>query len=411
MAHGPIGGPFRVGKGGTQVGALIETPGPPLPTLRLPDGHHHAVVIVGGGPAGCATAIGLALSGLEDVVVIEARRHRRWRVGEALPPAVRHVLQRLGVWEDFLAQSHLPSAGSCASWGHPDLHYNDFLLEMQGKGWHLDRAAFDAMLSAAVVARGGAVVSGLRLRDAKRCAAGGYALSFENDDGAGARVTAGFLVDATGIAAGAARRLGVARNQVDCVAVICGVFDLAAPDEVPSQTLLEACAYGWWYAAKIPKERMIAALTVEPSQHRRYGEVGAWLPALRATRHVARWLEHGKATFANGGPKLETALAPSAILSRVVGERWLAVGDAASAYDPVSAQGIVKALCDGEAAADAITRFLAGADESPLLAYQDDVFARFRDYRACVSTFMVSNVAGRSRPSGATDCILGDFAH
>ena len=197
--------------------------------------------------------------------------------------------------------------------------------------------------------------------------------------GARARVTAGFLVDATGIAAGAARRLGVARNQVDCVAVICAAFDLQEPGAVPSQTLLEACEYGWWYAAKIPQERMVAALAMEPSQHQRYGEAGTWLPALRATRHIARWLERGKAALADG-PELETALAPSAILSRVVGERLMAVGDAASAYDPISAQGIVKALCDGEAAAGAIMKFFAGAGEQPLLAYQDGVFARFRDY-------------------------------
>ena len=56
------------------------------------------------------------------------------------------------------------------------------------------------------------------------------------------------------------------------------------------------------------------------------------------------------------------------------------MGDAACAYDPLSAQGIVKALCDGEAAADAIAGVLAGAGEAPLLAYQDGMFARFRDY-------------------------------
>jgi flavin-dependent dehydrogenase len=316
---------------------------------------------------------------VEDVVVVDVQRHPRWRVGEAIPPAGRQVLQRLGVWEDFLAQGHLPSAGSCASWGTPDLGYNDFLLGMEGKGWHLDRAAFDAMLSATVTARGGMVVPGFRLRDAERRDPSGYALVFENEYGARASVTAGFLVDATGIAAAAARRLGVARNQIDCLAVISAVFDLGAPDAIPSQTLLEACANGWWYAAKIPRERMIVALAVEPFQRQRFGEIGAWLPALRATRHVAQWLERGKAAPANG-PKLETGLAPSAILSRVVGERWLAVGDAASAYDPVSAQGIVKALCDGEAAADAIAGVLAGAGEEPLLAYQDGVFARFRDY-------------------------------
>jgi flavin-dependent dehydrogenase len=316
---------------------------------------------------------------VENVVVIDMQRHPRWRIGEAIPPAAGHVLQRLGVWEDFLAQAHLPSAGSCASWGHPALRYNDFLLDRQGRGWHLDRTAFDAMLSAAVVGRGGAVVRGFRLRDAERCDAGGHVLSFEGEDGARTRITADFLVDATGIAAGAARRFGVARNQIDCLAVICGVFDLAASGAVASQALLEACEYGWWYAAKLPHDRMIAALAVEPFQHRSFGEIDAWLPALRATHHVAQWLERGKAALAHGS-RLETALAPSAILSRVVGERWLAVGDAASAYDPVSAQGIVKALTDGEAAADAIARFLAGGGEAPLQAYQDGVFARFRDY-------------------------------
>jgi flavin-dependent dehydrogenase len=103
------------------------------------------------------------------------------------------------------------------------------------------------------------------------------------------------------------------------------------------------------------------------------------MAALRRTGHVARWLERGKAALADSRTPA-TALAPSAILSRVVGDRWLAVGDAASACDPVAAQGIVKALCDGEAAADAIAAWFAGAGDAPLLAYQDGVFARFRDY-------------------------------
>ena len=343
------------------------------------DGSRHAVVIVGGGTAGCATALALGLRGVEDVVVVEAQRQPGPRIGEAVPPACRHVLDRLGVWDDFLAQNHLPSAGSCASWGKHELGYNDFLLAMDGKGWHLDRAAFDAMLGTAVAARGGTRVAGFRLRAAERRDDGAYALSFADEDGAGLRIAAGFLVDATGIAASAARRIGIARNQVDCLAVLSAVFDLEEPDAIPSQTLLEASEYGWWYVAKLPQGRMIAALATEPAEQTRFGDVNTWIAALRETHHAARWLDNGKAAPADGrAPAL--ALAPSAILSRVVGERWLAVGDAASAYDPVTAQGILKALCDGEAAADAIAGFFKGAGEAPLLAYQDGVFARFRDY-------------------------------
>ena len=342
-------------------------------------GSRHSVVIVGGGVAGCATAIALSRRGVAGVAVAEMQPRATWRIGEAIPPAGNRVLRGLGLWEDFLAQGHLPSAGSCASWGKPELGYNDFLLDMQGKGWHLDRAAFDAMLTDAVLARGAELVRGHRLRAAERGRDGTHLLSFEGDDGARTRIVADFLVDATGIAAGAVRRLGVARNQIDCLAVVSAVFDLAEPDAVPSQTLLEACEDGWWYVAKLPGRRLIAALAVEPNRRRRFGEIGAWMAALRASRHVARWLERGKAALADGC-MLTTALAPSAILSRVVGDRWLAVGDAASAYDPVTAQGIVKALCDGEAAADAIAAYFSGAGDAPLLAYQDGVFARFRDY-------------------------------
>jgi flavin-dependent dehydrogenase len=340
------------------------------------DGSRHDVVIVGGGIAGCATAIALAARGVEDVVVVDSERQPGWRIGEAVPPACRDVLARLGLWDDFLAERHLPSAGSCASWGKADLGYNDFLLDGQGHGFHLDRAAFGAMVSAAA-ARRAVCARGLRLREAER-GDDGHVLWFEGDGGARTRVAAGFLVDATGIAAGAVRRLGVARNQIDCLAVLAMVFDLQQGDGVPSQTLLEACEYGWWYAAKLPRDRMVVALAVDPSGQRGFGECAAFMAALRETRHAARWLERGRAAPAARQPA--PALAPSAILSRVVGERWLAVGDAASAYDPLVAQGIVKALCDGETAAETIAGFLAGAGEAPLLAYQDGVFARFTDY-------------------------------
>jgi 2-polyprenyl-6-methoxyphenol hydroxylase-like FAD-dependent oxidoreductase len=340
------------------------------------DGSRHAVVIVGGGTAGCATAIALAARGVEDVVVIEMQRAPGARIGEAVPPACRAVLSRLGIWDAFLAQGHLPSAGSCASWGKDALGYNDFILAGQGKGFHLDRAAFDALLFSAA-ARGGTCVRDQRLRVAERHD-DGHDLTFEAKDGARTRITAGFLVDASGIAASAVRRLGVARNQVDCLAVLAVTFDLGEPDAIPSQALLEACRYGWWYAAKLPRDRLIVALAVEPARQRDFGETEVFMTALRRTRHAAGWLKRGGAARAEGAPV--SALAPSAILSRVVGARWLAVGDAASAYDPVTAQGIVKALCDGEAAADAIAQFLAGAGETPLLRYQDGVFARFTDY-------------------------------
>ena len=329
--------------------------------------------------AGCATAIALAARGVSDVLVVDAQSQARPRIGEAIPPAAGSVLQRLGLWPAFLAQGHLPSVGSCASWGKAELGYNDFLLDRQGTGWHLDRAAFDAMLAEAAVARGATVWRGCLLRDVTDAPAAAYALSVECGEHGRFNLTADFLVDATGVGAAAVRRLGVARNQIDCVAVIGSVFALAAPEAVPTQALLEASDYGWWYAARLPGRRLIVALAVDPDQRPYFGARDTWMAALRLTRHVALWVDSGEATHTPDAVP-GTALAPSAILSRVVGPRWLAVGDAASSYDPISSQGITKALCDGEAAAAAIADALVSGGQARLLDYQDRVFAGFRDY-------------------------------
>jgi flavin-dependent dehydrogenase len=57
----------------------------------------------------------------------------------------------------------------------------------------------------------------------------------------------------------------------------------------------------------------------------------------------------------------------------------LAVGDAASSYDPISSQGIYKALSGGLAAATAIAGWLSG-DPRALHEYRDDIAHQFITY-------------------------------
>lgn len=44
------------------------------------------VVILGGGPAGCATALALKQNGISSILVVEAGIHENARVGESIPP-------------------------------------------------------------------------------------------------------------------------------------------------------------------------------------------------------------------------------------------------------------------------------------------------------------------------------------
>ncbi|PWC39416.1 FAD-dependent monooxygenase [Azospirillum sp. TSO35-2] len=339
-----------------------------------------AVAIIGGGVAGCATAIALAQRGVRDAVIVEAGHTPAFRVGETVPPATGLLLRQLGLWEAFTAQGHEPCPGSAASWGKAELGHNDFLFDPHGHGWHLDRARFDGMVAERTQAMGVPLRRDLRLAGVEPRTGGGFALTLAPAAGDERTLRADVLVDASGVAAGAARRLGVARNEVDCLTVVYALLDLERPGAIAAQTLLEGAEAGWWYAAKLPQDRLIVALSTDRQEVAERGltDPAAWTAALRATRHVAALLD--RAGTPARPPVLRTVAAPSAILSRVAGPGWLAVGDAASSYDPITAQGIIKALTDGAAAGQAVAETLGGAGEAPLLAYQDGVFARFTDY-------------------------------
>jgi len=94
-------------------------------------------------------------------------------------------------------------------------------------------------------------------------------------------------------------------------------------------------------------------------------EARNWLTALESTTHI-----HGRGT-----PRLRIRSAASSILDRIVGEDWVAVGDAASTWDPLSAAGIHKALRNGIDAANAIAN-------GTLASYERSVRASFDDYLA-----------------------------
>ena len=106
------------------------------------------VVVLGGGPAGAAAAITLARGG-HSVAVLEKSHYEEPRIGETLPPSARLPLADLGVWESFLSAGHLPAPGVASAWGEDELYETHFIFNPHGRGWHLDRQRFDAMLAQA----------------------------------------------------------------------------------------------------------------------------------------------------------------------------------------------------------------------------------------------------------------------
>ena len=135
-------------------------------------------------------------------------------------------------------------------------------------------------------------------------------------------------------------------------------FAGAAERSLRNQLLIEAGEEGWWYSARPERGCVVGTYMTDADLVARApgGARSLWRDRLATTIHTRARLAAGRAVA-----EVWVRSATSRILARTAGESWLAVGDAAMSFDPLSSQGISKGLAGGLRAGDAIAAALAGA--------------------------------------------------
>jgi flavin-dependent dehydrogenase len=303
------------------------------------------------------------------VALIEKSDFTSPRVGESLSPGAREQLEYLGAWKRFEEAGHLPALANEAIWGGSERVVRDFVLTPFGHGWRLDRRRFDADLAAdardagADLVLGATVVSFARQTDRQT---NRWTAAIRVGD-AMTEIEAKVLLDATGRASAIARRLGARRQAIDRLMAVFALVD--AGTNVAASTLVEAFESGWIYSVPLggpaDNPRLWVAIMTDADFIRRL-----------ELRNPQVWFGHVERAAATRERLSRAARAPNAvaitaahssILSETSGEGWLAIGDAAASYDPLSSSGIVRALDAGiragiAAANGTVTGSGAGSD-------------------------------------------------
>jgi 2-polyprenyl-6-methoxyphenol hydroxylase-like FAD-dependent oxidoreductase len=317
------------------------------------------VVVLGAGMAGMASARALSQRGYRPLIV--APQGEVANRGETLSARAASSLESLG-WLGLIdEETALPSEGRYSVWGGAALRRAPFSDEA-GSGWHIDRRRLETRMAEALAAGGGERVFGT-VRQLSRSP---DRIVAELADGSS--VAAEFVVDCTGrasISSGAVAELRRLDRLVACFAI----FALDDDVETVPATLVEAVAGGWWYMALLPARRMMVGLFTDsdllPAGLR--SDPGLWAGLASETRAISRRLSSLGLDLA--GAAVQIAPASTATALRLIEPRIVRAGDAASALDPLGANGLATALWSGIRAAESVAGWLAG-DDGPALGYE-----------------------------------------
>lgn len=314
------------------------------------------VIIAGGGPAGSSAALSLARAGC-SVAIIERSDYSNPRVGETLPPAVKAPLGRLGLWNLFVHESPMMSPAIHCAWGSESLHEQNHFYNPYGAGWNIDRQRFDAMIVRAAEDAGATLIKPVRIASCERDQSSGWRVYIRRGH-THSMVQGRFVLDATGRSSTIARHLGVRRILYDNLVGIVGFFAPATSAHSPGLiTLVEAVENGWWYSASLPDSRLLIAYMTDADAYAAGERHSAkkWMERLSRTTHT-----RARAEARDLVTRPLIVQANSSRLGRVHGDDWLAMGDAAMAFDPISGQGVYRALESGMRAAEAVQASFAG---------------------------------------------------
>lgn len=332
------------------------------------------VAVAGGGPAGCAAAIALAMRG-RRVALYERDAFPRFHIGESLLASANACFEQLGVATLVRAQGFPEKWGATllthdGASGRP-VDFSSAPEVPRPQTFQVCRGKLDHLLLERARAAGVEVFERTRVEDCELAPDG---VTLRVADAAGRReVQARALVDATGRSGLVAKKLDLRRDEPRLANIAIYAHFSGVPRQSGNRSgdirIVARDDAGWFWLIPIDERLTSVGVVLPAALYRRLekGDPEAMLAAaIEDTPAVAELMAESRREWP---VRVEKDFSYGA--TRYAGARWLLVGDAGSFLDPVFSSGVSIALESGLEAARELDRALSAGDLSA---------ARFRSF-------------------------------
>ncbi len=306
------------------------------------------VVIVGKGMAALVLAYLLKQEGINYVLLDRKTRVKAFDLAETLPPSALPLLQSIGLLELFEKHSIRKTYGYHSLWGTDRLANHNFYFHHPYKyGLKIDKRNLLADLEQKTGSKNIPYEYLIQLKKE----AGEFQIVYQQN-GIKNTLQTPIIVDATGRSRAVLKLLNIPSIDYDgTLSFTCHLARKKHPD-LKHDVLVESFKEGWGLVSGLKKTQNVISIFThrESPIFHSVSSFQNWKTILKETKYLKHFLSDDSTL------KVKGKQANSSRPQKIAGTGWLAIGDAALAFDPLCSHGISNAIYTAKKAAAAIVR-------------------------------------------------------
>ena len=330
------------------------------------------VIIVGKGIAALVMSLLLKRKGIPHLLLDRSTVRKQLALGETLPPSALPLLQSLGLLDLFESNSLHKTYGYHSAWGSTAIVDHNFFFHSPFQyGLKINKQSLEQDLESLISEN----ILRFEKMTAIRLEEQGVTVELQNDQ---ERIVlrGKCIVEATGRNRALLKLLGITSEEYDQLTAYSCHLPRREHPKITHGVFVESFEHGWGIVSRLSDEMQVMSLFSRQHVgiHRELKDYSYWPEILFGTAHLREFLSAGSDIRVVGGD------AGSSRATQLAGKCWLAIGDAAIAFDPLSSHGITNAVYTAHRAVEAIALHLSNPDDKYFREYAESLSAIFATY-------------------------------